>query len=150
MKAIQGWEHTEDGYEKTLVLDEADVILSIPAASEKAQKIKYTEKIGEIKHLKQAKHELIFGIVGCMAQKEGEALFKRAPHIDFVLGTNNIHELNNIINDIKLSRHHMTKLAPADGVYLRKFYRLPEIHFRYGSLLCTAAIIFVPTALFLM
>ena len=40
-------------------------------------------KIGEIKHLKRKRPQLIFGITGCMAQKEGQALIKRAPHIDF-------------------------------------------------------------------
>lgn len=103
------------GSEKTNVLDEADIILLNTCCVRESAENKIYGKIGEIKHLKQRNHELIFGIVGCMAQKEGDALFKRAPHIDFVLGTNNIHELNNIITDIRLSHHHMTKLAPADG-----------------------------------
>ncbi|MBR2143512.1 tRNA (N6-isopentenyl adenosine(37)-C2)-methylthiotransferase MiaB, partial [Anaerovibrio sp.] len=47
----------------------------------------------EIKALKRENPDLILGITGCMAQKEGERLIKRAPHIDFVLGTNKIHEV---------------------------------------------------------
>lgn len=103
------------GAQKTDEMADADIILLNTCCVRESAENKIYGKIGEIKHLKENNPNLVFGIVGCMAQKEGDALFKRAPHIDFVLGTNNIHELNNVIRDITQTQHHLLKLAPADG-----------------------------------
>ena len=35
-------------------------------------------------------------VAGCIAQQEGKNILKRAPHVDFVFGTQNIHTLKNI------------------------------------------------------
>ena len=103
------------GYGQTDSLEDADIILINTCCVRESAENKIHGKIGEIKHLKQQNPEIIFGVVGCMAQKDGKNLFKKAAHIDFVLGTNKIHELADIINEIKMSRHHLTDLAPADG-----------------------------------
>lgn len=42
----------------------------------------------------------IIGVTGCMANAKKDSLFKKLPHIDFVMGTNNIHELNTILDDV--------------------------------------------------
>lgn len=42
----------------------------------------------------------IIGVTGCMANAKKESLFRKLPHIDFVLGTNNIHQLNSVIDDV--------------------------------------------------
>ena len=75
------------GYQKTDAMDEADLILLNTCCVRETAEDKVYGKIGEIKHLKKTRSNLIFGIVGCMAQKEGARLITRAPHIDFVLGT---------------------------------------------------------------
>ncbi len=42
----------------------------------------------------------IIGVTGCMAIAKKEAIFKKLPHVDFVLGTNNIADLNEVLNDV--------------------------------------------------
>ncbi|MDP1881101.1 MAG: tRNA (N6-isopentenyl adenosine(37)-C2)-methylthiotransferase MiaB, partial [Parachlamydiaceae bacterium] len=42
----------------------------------------------------------IIGVTGCMANAKKESLFQKLPHIDFVLGTNNIHELNLVLDQV--------------------------------------------------
>lgn len=42
----------------------------------------------------------IIGVTGCMANAKKDTLFQKLPHIDFVLGTNNIHELNNVLDEV--------------------------------------------------
>jgi tRNA-2-methylthio-N6-dimethylallyladenosine synthase len=42
----------------------------------------------------------IIGVTGCMAMAKKESLFKKLPQIDFVLGTNNISDLNNILDEV--------------------------------------------------
>lgn len=81
------------GYEETEDMNEADLIMINTCAVRETAEDKVYGKIGEIKGLKRQNPNLILGITGCMAQKEGEKLIKRAPHIDFVLGTNKIQRV---------------------------------------------------------
>ena len=88
-------------------MSEADLILINTCCVRETAEDKVYGKIGEIKHLKRQNPDLIFGITGCMAQKEGEALIRRAPHIDFVLGTNKVHSLAQIVRRIEAEHEHI-------------------------------------------
>ena len=92
------------GYERTEDMARADLILLNTCCVRETAEDKVYGKIGEIKHIKRANPALIFGITGCMAQKEGEALIRRAPHIDFVLGTNKVHELKATVRRLESAR----------------------------------------------
>ena len=95
------------GYERTEEMDTADLILLNTCCVRETAEDKVYGKIGEIKHLKRQNPELIFGITGCMAQKESDKLIKRAPHIDFVLGTNKVHELTQVVQEIQREHGHV-------------------------------------------
>ena len=92
------------GYERTEDMARADLILLNTCCVRETAEDKVYGKIGEIKHIKRANPALIFGITGCMAQKEGEALIRRAPHIDFVLGTNKVYELKATVRRLESAR----------------------------------------------
>ena len=55
-------------------------------------------KIGILGKIKQ--NRPLIGVTGCMAMAKRESLFKKLPQIDFVLGTNNITDLNEVLNDV--------------------------------------------------
>lgn len=95
------------GYEETDKAEDADLIIINTCCVRESAEDRVYGKIGEIKHLKRLNPELIFGITGCMAQKEGERLIERAPHIDFVLGTNKVHELLSTVERILAKREHV-------------------------------------------
>ncbi len=102
------------GYEETTVMEDADAILLNTCCVRESAELKIYGKIGELKGLKRNKPSLIVGVCGCMAQKNQKALFKRAPHIDFVIGPNNLHDVPNIIAQIGEERKHI--LATDDGI----------------------------------
>ena len=89
------------GYEYTDTMAKADLIMINTCCVRETAEDKVYGKIGEIKGLKRKNPDLILGITGCMAQEEGEKLIKRAPHIDFVLGTNKIAEVVNTVKQIE-------------------------------------------------
>lgn len=67
--------------------------------------------MGKIGHLTRSpKRNKIIGVTGCMANAKKDSLFLKLPHIDFVLGTNNIHDLNSVLDDVisSGSRPHKT------------------------------------------
>lgn len=42
----------------------------------------------------------VIGVTGCMANAKKDSLFQKLPHVDFVLGTNNIHNLNGVLDEV--------------------------------------------------
>ena len=103
------------GYETAESMEEADLILINTCCVRESAEDRVYGKIGEIKQLKRRNPELIFGITGCMAQKEGERLIERAPHIDFVLGTNKVHELVPTVEKIAAAREHVVDVFLSDA-----------------------------------
>ena len=76
----------EDGYEKTLNPDEADMILlNTCHIREKAAEKVYSE-LGRFKELKANRPDLKIGVAGCVAQAEGEEIIKRQPLADLIVG----------------------------------------------------------------
>ncbi len=75
-----------EGYELTDDLNQADAILYNTCSVRQHAEDKIYSALGRIKRLKERKPELTIGVLGCMAQKDQEAIFKRAPHVDIVVG----------------------------------------------------------------
>ena len=137
------------GYEPTEHMEKADLILINTCCVRETAEDRVYGKIGEVKHLKKKNPNLIFGITGCMAQKEGEALIKRAPHIDFVLGTNRVHTLRDIVREIEQERgHHVevgemeTDLLETDAPVVRASKLSAFVPIMYGcNNFCTYCIV---------
>ncbi|NCW02468.1 MAG: tRNA (N6-isopentenyl adenosine(37)-C2)-methylthiotransferase MiaB, partial [Betaproteobacteria bacterium] len=95
--------HAADGYEKTAVMEEADLILfNTCSVREKAQEKVFSD-LGRVRALKQGRPEMIIGVGGCVASQEGEAIIKRAPYVDLVFGPQTLHRLPQLIRDRKAS-----------------------------------------------
>lgn len=77
---------------------DADLLIFNTCSIRDLAERKVLGKIGKIKSKKA-----IIGVTGCMANAKKETLFKKVPHIDFVLGTNNIHELNSVLDEVLVS-----------------------------------------------
>jgi len=56
--------------------------------------------MGKIGQLGRSHKRRIIGITGCMAMSKKESLFRKLPHVDFVLGTNNIADLGTIVDEV--------------------------------------------------
>lgn len=77
---------------------EADLLIYNTCSIRDLAERKAMGKLGILGHRRQKK--AIIGVTGCMANAKKDTLFKKLPHIDFVLGTNNIHQLNTVLDDV--------------------------------------------------
>jgi tRNA-2-methylthio-N6-dimethylallyladenosine synthase len=88
------------GYELTQSAETADVILfNTCSVRERAAQKVYT-RIGEVRQTTTAKQPLI-GVMGCVAQLEGEAIFDNAPTVDLVVGTRATDRIPSLIERVK-------------------------------------------------
>ena len=84
--------------------EEADLILLNTCSVRDQAERKAIGKLGILKRLKKEKPDMIFGIMGCMAQSRGAELLRDIPHLDFSLGTDQIHRLPGIVGDLLRER----------------------------------------------
>lgn len=77
---------------------EGDLLLFNTCSIRDLAERKVMGKIGQLGRSK--KHRPLIGITGCMAMAKKEGIFKKLPNVDFVLGTNNITELGNVLDEV--------------------------------------------------
>jgi tRNA-2-methylthio-N6-dimethylallyladenosine synthase len=83
------------GYEPTLDVEEADLILfNTCSVREKAQEKVFSD-LGRVKHLKSKGVKI--GVGGCVASQEGAAIIARAPYVDVVFGPQTLHRLPELL-----------------------------------------------------
>ena len=104
------------GYTLTEDLETADLILFNTCCVRGTAEEKIYGKIGEIKKYKRQNPALIVGVVGCLAQKDGENLVKHAPHIDFVLGTGRRGELASVVENFESKRRQVVDISNVSGM----------------------------------
>lgn len=97
------------GYFNAEIPEKADIILINTCCVRESAEKKIYGKIGEFKRLKTLNPNLIIGVAGCMAQKDQSSIFKKAPHVDIVLGTSNISQLLELVNETQFN--HEKRLA---------------------------------------
>lgn len=85
------------GYELTNDENIADILLFNTCSVREQAELKAVGKIGILKKLKKKKPDIFIGVLGCMAQRRGNKLLKELPHLDFVIGTDQLERLPDIL-----------------------------------------------------
>ncbi len=86
------------GFEMTSREDQADVVLiNTCSVREKAEQKLYT-RVGRIRNSGRSKP--VIGVLGCVAQLEGETLFEKIEGIDLVLGTKAVGRVSEVIQRV--------------------------------------------------
>jgi len=80
-----------DGLEPAASDDEADVIVLNTCCIRENADNKLYGNLGYLKSVKQTRPDLQIVVSGCLAQKDRDMVRERAPHVDVVLGTHNVH-----------------------------------------------------------
>ena len=89
------------GLTKSYDENDADLLIFNTCSIRDLAERKVMGKVGLLS--RRDKSSAIIGVTGCMANAKKESLFQKLPHIDFVLGTNNIHNLNQVLDDVLTS-----------------------------------------------
>ncbi|MBW1679587.1 MAG: MiaB/RimO family radical SAM methylthiotransferase, partial [Deltaproteobacteria bacterium] len=89
-------------YEPTPDPRRADIILINTCSVRDKSEHKFYSLLGRLKKYRR-KGKVLLGAGGCVAQQEGERLFQKAPYLDLIFGTSNIHRLPELIKAAKKS-----------------------------------------------
>ncbi len=91
----------QEGYELTEDIQEADAILYNTCSVRQHAEDKIYSALGRIKRIKERKPEVAIGVLGCMAQKDQEQIFRRAPHVDIVVGPGQLARVPELLAGVK-------------------------------------------------
>ena len=84
-------------------------LINTCSVREKAAQKVYS-RLGEFKRRKRENPDFTIGVIGCVAQQEGEEMVRKAPFIDLVVGTHLYHTLPDLLDDVaekrRLSSEH--------------------------------------------
>jgi tRNA-2-methylthio-N6-dimethylallyladenosine synthase len=91
------------------------IILNTCHIRAKADHKIYSE-LGALEEARRARPDLVIGVAGCMAQAEGEAIFERAPWVDFVLGPGEVEKVGETVERVRAERRRVAALdLPQDS-----------------------------------
>ena len=104
-----------DGFEMTSNENQADVVLlNTCSVREKAEHKLYT-RVGQIRKSQDSKK--VVGVMGCVAQLEGETLFDANRGIDFVLGTKAVGRVTAAIEKVFDGKKNVVDLGDREADY---------------------------------
>ena len=90
-----------DGLVPAVDVDDADVVVLNTCCIRENADNKLYGHLGHLKSLKDARPDLQIAVGGCLAQKDREAIQKRAPWVDAVWGTHNVGEAAHLLADAR-------------------------------------------------
>lgn len=102
------------GYECADSPEEASFILLNTCCVRAKPEQKVYSRLGELRPIKERRPDTLIAVAGCMAQKEGEALLKRVPYLDLVIGTRQFHRLEEFIHSCRQGGQRLCALGLED------------------------------------
>lgn len=88
------------GYELVDTPRKADILLFNTCSVRQHAEDKVYSALGRLKHVKQRAPHKIIGVLGCMAQKDRQLIFRRAPHVDLVVGPGQLGQVPLLLGQV--------------------------------------------------
>lgn len=89
------------GYTPTQTPEHADLILINTCSIREKAEQKVFSLLGQFRELKAARPSLLLGLTGCVAQQEGKRIRERMPHVDLIVGTQQIYQLPQLLTQVQ-------------------------------------------------
>ena len=86
-----------DGLVKAESPETADVVILNTCSVRQKPEDKVFSRLGGLAELKRERPDMVIGVTGCMAQRAGAEIAKRAPHIDLIAGTAQLEAIPELI-----------------------------------------------------
>lgn len=105
----------KDGYELTDDPRTADTVLFNTCSVREHAEHKIYSSLGRLKYAKRKDPQKVIGVMGCMAQKDQDLIFERAPHVDIVVGTGQLAEIPRLIAETRSAESRAQQKAVSLG-----------------------------------
>jgi tRNA-2-methylthio-N6-dimethylallyladenosine synthase len=93
----QGFESVEDR-------EDADVIIYNTCSVREHAEQKVWSRLGELRGRKKEQPDLVIGVIGCMAERDGQNIFKKYPHVDILCGPGELDKLPTMVHNAVVTK----------------------------------------------
>ncbi|TCK25266.1 tRNA (N6-isopentenyl adenosine(37)-C2)-methylthiotransferase MiaB [Pseudonocardia endophytica] len=105
------------GYDRAADPDAADVVVFNTCAVRENADNKLYGNLGHLRPAKQANPDMQIAVGGCLAQKDRDTIVKRAPWVDVVFGTHNVHALPTLLDRARHNARAEVEIAESLEVF---------------------------------
>jgi tRNA-2-methylthio-N6-dimethylallyladenosine synthase len=102
-----------EGYCQVETPEEAQLVLYNTCSIRDKAEQKVFSRLQQFK--REAGKGKLFGVLGCVAQQEGEKIFERAPHVSLVAGSASYTRLPHLLVQLEAGNRHVTGLSLDTG-----------------------------------
>lgn len=99
------------GYEFTPQIEAANIVLYNTCSVRELAEQKVLSRIGRMRERKLLEPNLIIGVIGCMAERDGAHMLKRLPHVDLLCGPSELDTLPALLENVLLTGRQQSALA---------------------------------------
>ncbi len=96
--------------------EEADLLVFNTCSVRQHAEDRVWSRLGALADRKRRDPALLVAVMGCMAQREGEALLRRAPAVDVVVGTRRYGDLARLLEEAEATGRRLASLS-TDGFH---------------------------------
>jgi tRNA-2-methylthio-N6-dimethylallyladenosine synthase len=100
------------GYQFTANADDADIVLYNTCSVRERAEQKVWSRLGEMKRRKQDQPDLVVGVLGCMAERDGKNMIARAPVVDIMCGPAELDKLPELIDNAVRTKASLIESDP--------------------------------------
>jgi tRNA-2-methylthio-N6-dimethylallyladenosine synthase len=106
-----------EGYELASNVQDADTILFNTCSVREQAENKTYSALGRLRAEKKNNPHKIIGVMGCMAQKDQQIIFQRAPYVDIIVGPGQLQQIPSLIAKARDEggQHAALSLGRTDG-----------------------------------
>ena len=115
------------GYRFTTEPDEAGIVLYNTCSVREHAEQKVWSRLGELAIRKARQPGLVVGVLGCMAEREGEALIQRMPVVDVLVGPGELDKLPTLLDNAVRTRASLADLPEARTLSDTPAERKPDL-----------------------
>jgi tRNA-2-methylthio-N6-dimethylallyladenosine synthase len=87
------------GYQSTDDREQADVIIYNTCSVREHAEQKVWSRLGELRNRKVDQPDLVIGVIGCMAERDGANIFRKYPHVDILCGPGELDKLPAMVHN---------------------------------------------------
>jgi len=102
----------ELGYAFSADASSADVVLYNTCSVREAAEQKVWSRLGDLKQRKRREPNLVVGVLGCMAERDGASLMARMPVVDLMVGPAELDKLPGLLDNAVRTRESLNADAP--------------------------------------
>jgi len=123
-----------EGYRQVEKPEDADLVLYNTCSIRDKAEQKVFHRLQQFK--KEHGKGKVFGVLGCVAQQEGERIFERAPHVSLVAGSASYARLPQMLVQLEAGNRHVTGLSlDSEEAFDTPFTRRDNPHRAYITII---------------